>query len=88
MVQTPTHETLPSILPLYTMFGSVCFSTFYFHCAISLNFHVVLTPYLPRIKVRKEKNLLNKGTDEDAEQEVEEVRRTEISFLTVYSTIF
>ena len=44
--------------------------------AIPLTFHLVLTPYLPKIKVRKEKNLLNKGTDEGAEQELEEVCRT------------
>ena len=43
-------------------------------------FHAVLTPYLPRIKVRKEKNLLNKNTDDEAEQEVEEVCQTELSF--------
>ena len=51
-----------------------------------LTFHAVLTPYLSRIKVRKEKKLLNKGTDEETEQEVEEVRHTEISFLAVRST--
>jgi len=34
--------------------------------------NIVLTPYLPRIKARKEKNLL-KGHDEDEVEEVEEV---------------
>ena len=33
------------------------FLAFYFFCA---TIHAVLTPYLPRIKVRREKNLLNK----------------------------
>jgi hypothetical protein len=32
----------------------------------------LLTPYLPKLKVRKEKNLLNKNNDEETEQEVEE----------------
>lgn len=36
------------------------------------NSNIVLTPYLPRIKARKEKNLL-KGHDEDEVQEVQEV---------------
>lgn len=36
------------------------------------NSSIVLTPYLPRIKARKEKNLL-KGHDEDEVEEVEEV---------------
>ena len=31
MVHTLTHKILPSILPLYTMFGSVCLFAFYFH---------------------------------------------------------
>lgn len=62
------------------------FFRFSLPCAISLTFHAVLTPYLPRIKVRKEKNLLNKDTNEETEQEVEEVCQTEISFLTVHST--
>jgi hypothetical protein len=35
-----------------------------------------LTPYLPRLKVRKEKNLLNKDNKE-VEEEVEEVCQTE-----------
>ena len=56
-------------------------------CTILLTFYVVLTPYLPKIKVRKQKNLLNKGTNEEAEQEVEEVCRAEIFFLTVHSTM-
>jgi hypothetical protein len=58
-----------------------------FSCAIPLTIHAVLTPYLPRIKVRKQKNLLNKDTNEDAEEEAEEVCLTEIFFLTVHSTI-
>ena len=86
MVQTLTHRILPSILPLYTMFESVCFSLF-ISMYFPLTFHAVLTPYLPRIKVRKEKNLLNKGTDGEAGQEVEEVCQTEISPLTVHLTI-
>jgi hypothetical protein len=55
-------------------------------CAIPLTIHAVLTPYLPRIKVRKEKNLLNKDTNEEAGEEAEEVCLAEISFLTVHST--
>ena len=77
MAQILTHKILPTILPLYTMFESVCSSSLTSMCNLTL--HAVLTPYLPRIKVRKEKNLLNKDTDEEAEQEVEEVCQTEIS---------
>jgi len=55
------------------------FSLFNYH-ATPLTFRAVLTPYLPRLKARKEKNLLNKN--EEAEQEVEEVCQTEVSFLS------
>ena len=51
-----------------------------------LTFHAASMLYLPRIKVRKEKNLLNKDTDEEAEQEVEEVCQIEYPFLRAHSS--
>lgn len=75
MVQVLTPKILPTILTFCTMFESVCF--FWFYTFIQpLTFRAVLTPYLPKLKVRKEKNLLNKNGE--VEEEVEEVCQTEI----------
>lgn len=73
MEQVLTLKTLPTILPLYTTFESVRYPPSTLIHAAPLTLHAVLTPYLPKIKVRKEKNLLTKNNDEEAEQEVEEV---------------
>ena len=75
-MQILTHNILLTILLFYTTFERVCLSLFYFH-ATPLTSCVALTPYLPRLKVRKEKNLLNNKDNKEVEEEVEEVCQTE-----------
>jgi hypothetical protein len=73
MEQVLTQKILPTILTLYTTFESVRYPFSTSIHAAPLTLHAVLTPYLAKIKVRKEKNLLTKNEDKEAEQEVEEV---------------
>jgi hypothetical protein len=72
MVQVPIPITLYSTLKTFTMSESVSLSNFVAAVA-ALILLPVLTPYLGRLKLRKEKNLLS-GPDE-SDNEPEEVRR-------------
>ena len=87
MAQVLTHKILPMILPFYITFENVCFFSSFYPPTVPLTFHAVLTPYLPRLKARKEKNLLNKNDNEEAEEEVEEVCAKPF-FWIVHSTTF
>ena len=68
MEPTWIREALHLIPADFIMFGNVCRS---FDCDIQTKYSLVITPYLPRIKQRKEKNLLS--GNEQEEEEVEEV---------------
>ena len=73
MVQTPTRRARSLIGILFTTAGSVCIASCLYLLSRCLNL-AVLTRYLPKLKVRKEKNLLSSNEPEVAEEPEEEVR--------------
>jgi hypothetical protein len=65
MVQAPTLSTLGLSPEIFIMCGSVSWCSTFDNRDVILS--LVLTPYLPRIKVRKQKKLLS-GSEEPVEE--------------------
>ena len=67
-------KTLLSILPISILFGNVNVHVYFLSRAIlNSQYSPALTPHMPRIKVRKEKNLLSGEVVVGTEVEEEEV---------------
>jgi hypothetical protein len=70
--QVPVHLNRLSNLKKLSIFESVSIYTFcYFHYGNLIIFLLVLTRYMPKVKVRKVKSLLSKKSGEEDEQEEE-----------------